>query len=128
MSEVSHIGSEVTTATEETLKVVGRLSVAAANLFMKLLDGASHTTAAAGNALATGVKQVNKFTGPVPMLGTVTTGVQNVVVGVTDTFSENSKFNIARRNQLAQEWLGQVNSFTPGTANPAAGAQTTPAK
>lgn len=122
ISEASHIGSEVSTATDEALKAVGRVSVAGVRLLMKLWGGVSQTTAAAGNALATGVKQVNKYTKPVPVIGTVTTGVENVVAGVADTYSDNSKFNRARRDRLAEEWLGQVNKFTPGTAKPAAAA------
>lgn len=112
---ITGFGSEVVTATEEGLKALGRLSLATLGLFTSAMNGVSQTTASAGNVVAQGVQIVNKVTGQVPVLGTVTTGAQNVITGTANTFSTNANFNSVRRGQFISDLRAQLNGVPQGT-------------
>lgn len=112
-NELSKVGSDVATATEETLKVLGRMSLATAGLLTTLWNGASQTTAKTGETLNQGYQMVNQVTGRLPVIGTLTTGVGNALAGITDTFSANSKFGNEQRFQFINGMRTKLNDFVP---------------
>lgn len=112
-NELSKVGSDVATATKETLKVLSRVSLATAGLLITLWNGVSQTTAKSGEILNQGYQMVNHITGGLPVIGTLITGVGNVLAGVTDTFSTNSKFGNEHRFQYINNMRLKLNDFKP---------------
>lgn len=114
LNEMKKCGTEVATAAEEALKAGGRIMVSTLGLLTLAWKGLSTGTAVTGENLARGYKTVNKLTGDIPVIGTITTGVDHLINGVTKTYSENSQFNNDRRTKLVDDLRAKLDEFKPG--------------
>lgn len=104
-------GSDAVDATELVLKAFGRVAMAAVGLLVAAWNGASLSTAAAGLTVAGGARTVNGVTETLPVVGTVTAGVQNALAAVAGTYRENAAFNSDQRNKLMADMQAKLDGF-----------------
>lgn len=104
---------ELVTASNEMLKSIGRFSLLAADAVVGVINGVSLMSAKTGKAVAHGWQKLNGPIASVPLIGTATTGVEHAMVGMTNTFDENSKFANKNRAVLITSWRERLNNYQP---------------
>lgn len=77
------------------------------------MNAVSQALSVTGKAVANVVQTVGQPVGNVPVIGTISNGVGNLVVGVTDTFEKNSKYASKNRVQMVEELRVNLNKSNP---------------
>ncbi|XP_025417826.1 uncharacterized protein LOC112688709 isoform X1 [Sipha flava] len=116
-SDMKDFGSEVVTATGELMKAISCATVATSRFLVAVWNGVSQTTAKTGETVATGYQMANRLTSKLPMIGTITTGGEHLLLATTSTFSENAASNSERRKKMVNDLYSKVDSFRPSSAS-----------
>lgn len=93
-------GSEATRSVEEALKAGGRVTLALGNLCNALFGGLSATLATGANILALGTNNIDSYLNDVPVIGVVTTGLNNLMSGMSSTVNHMTNTGRESRKEL----------------------------
>lgn len=119
LSDVRHavtgFGSEAKTSVEEALKAGTRLSLASLGMLVSLVNGASRVSGAGTDLLEATSQRVSSLTSKVPVLGTVTSGVEHAVTTVGDTYRQTADFGVKKRLEMMKAMRTDLNKYQPGS-------------
>lgn len=121
-------GSEATKSVEEMIKAGGRVTLAIGSLCNSLFNGFSTTAATGTSIMAKGANNVDSVLSYVPVLGTVTSGLNNMMSGMSSTVNELTDTGRNSREQLIKKLRSDLNQSYQDTTtadNTAAGKTTT---
>lgn len=101
-------GSELISATEDAMLMGTRFLLAAVGGVMSLFNGITKTTSGVAKTTAHGYHLANEYVKPVPIIGTITTGVEHALTEITDAIDDNTNTNVARRKQMINGMYTQL--------------------
>lgn len=103
-------GSEVISAADDAMHVGSRVLLATVGGLLSLFDSVVMTTSAVAKTTAQGYHWVNEYIKPMPLIGTITTGVDNVLTGITNTLFNSVDNNVMNRKQMIDDMHTQLDN------------------
>ncbi|VVC44611.1 Hypothetical protein CINCED_3A011992 [Cinara cedri] len=96
-------GSEIISAAEDAVLAGSRAMMATYGAAVNVYNGVANTASGVIKTTAHGYHWANEYIKPLALIGMITTGVDYALTEIADTFHDNTKNNVARRNLMVDE-------------------------
>lgn len=117
---LKEFGSENTKSVEEIMLGGSRSILATGTLLNKMVGALSSTVATTNEYLASGTNHVNKYLEKVPILGTISSGLNEVMTEYTRTSNEMLAHGRMSRKKMFNNFLQKLNNSKAARGSSAA--------